>query len=127
MLLANIQFKKIEIANYHHKTGIELKISFDAGRQLLFNKMLGDQNPEAFAEDVLKEARILAKKNAKAIGDDFLDDVVIVKIPNEDEIARRMAGFFGRIRERSNYLRGAKAAAGYIYSMENFKRQILEF
>ncbi len=127
MLLLNIQFKRIEIANYHHRTGIELKITLDAGKLLSMSKMLSDQNPEAFAEEVIKEARLLAKKNAKSIGEDFLDDVIIVKVPNEDEVVRRMAGFFNRLKEKSNYLRGAKQAAGYVYGIENFKRQTLEF
>ena len=127
MLLVNIEFRRVEIINYHHKTGIELKISFDAGKLLSFSRLLTDQNPEFFAEEVMKEARILAKKNAKIIGEDFLDDVIIVKVPNEDEVVRKMAGFFSRIKEKSGYLRNARQAAGYIYGIENFKRLALEF
>lgn len=128
MYLVNVKFSKIEVSNFTPRDGPEVKIHFNDGRDKFMTRILGDAKPEALAEDVFKDARILAKKQSRAWDtDDVLNDVVVVRIENEDDVHKRMIGFFSRLQEKSKYIKGARQAAGYLYAVENYKRLTMDF
>ncbi len=128
MYLVNVRFKKIEVSNYSPKAGPEIKVQLNDGKDRVITRSLGDSNPEALAEELFKEARIIAKKQSRSWDDDdVLNDVVVVRVENEDDVLKRMVGFLSRLQEKSKYIRGMKQVGGYLYAVENYKRQVLEF
>jgi len=128
MYLVNIKFRKIEVSNFTPKDGPEVKIHFNDGKDKFMTKILADSKPEALSEEVFKDARMLAKKQNRAWDtDDVLNDVIVVRIENEDDVLKRMASFFSRLQEKAKYIKGSRQVSGYLFAVENYKTLKLDF
>ncbi len=128
MIVVNVKIKKIEVANFSLKTGseVDFNIYFNDGREKMMQRkfLLGD--PEIIAEQVINEIRQIEKKAHKSPSDDFLD-VVVIRLEDEDEIPKKLAGFFSKVKEKINHVKGIRVAQGYLGAIESIKKLKAEF
>jgi hypothetical protein len=128
MIVVNVKIKKIEVANFSLKTGpeVDFNIYFNDGKEKMMQKKFVLDNPETIAEQVINEIRQIEKKAHKSQGDDILD-VVVIRLEDEDEIPKKLMGFFSKVKEKIGYVKGIRIAQGYLGAIESIKKLKAEF
>jgi hypothetical protein len=124
MRTVNINFKKIEVTNFMSREGVvDFRVIVNTGGdtdKALMKSCVID-NPDQLTKEVISEIRQKAKAMGSSglvreIGDGPLGGVVILRVQNdEEELAEKMARFFGSVRER---IRSAKLARLSYFDME---------
>jgi hypothetical protein len=128
MIIINVKLLSIEVSKFTREE-LTLKINFDDGSKKRFieKKTTLDNIPQ-FVEEVLADIKKMEKElNAPRTGD-FLEDVVIVRLQDDDEDLReKMESALRRVKEEGRKVKSTSVSDNYLQKialMQGFKIEI---
>lgn len=105
-LLMNVKFSKNDILN-------EFTNSFDTS------------NSAAAVNSILLKLKSMDKIIVESESDDFLDNIYITRIFNEDAVEEKMLMFFSKLFEKIRSLKHERIAGRYLNTIDDIKHQKL--
>lgn len=126
MIIVNVIPKKIELVDFNIKdNSAEFNLYFNDGidRKVSLSRVLN--NAEALSEQMVTEMRSLAKKNNMGLTGDW-DEILVIRMDNEDESTRKMMGFFDRVKERMKDIKTTRSAAGFLDKVHRSKMLVVD-
>lgn len=85
MNVVTLDFKSIEIAKYARGEPLLLNILFSDGQDKVIQKSTDLNNTETLTQEILNEAKKLAKEKNKSNTGNFLDDAVMIRFARDEE------------------------------------------
>jgi len=126
MIIINIKPLKIELVDFNFKENtVEFNVYFNDGleRRISFKKPL--INPEELSEKIISEIRMYSKKTNMNLIDDW-DEIMVVKVENEENVINKMQRFFEKVMERMKDVKLLKTADGYLDKITTAKKLVME-
>lgn len=122
MIIVPIKFTSIDVVD-HNRDELTIRINFNDGSKDRFieKKLKIDFDANALTDTIMAEARKMGKElNAKNTGD-FLNDIVTVRIEDDEDVDEKIYNTLNRIKEEGRKLKTAKVAQNYLQNMSRFK------
>lgn len=128
MIIANVKFEKIEVKNFSAKEGVDLNIYFDDGNKKMIVHRSNLKNIELTIDEIMKRIRNHEKEiSAKFDGENVLESSVVIRIENEDEVAKKMGSFFLKVYESMQKIVTTKSSEGFLDMINKINRMSFEF
>lgn len=122
MIIVNVKFTSIEVSKYT-RSELVLKINFDDGiKERTLEKKSNLESAEELTDEVFTEVRRLEKELNDQKTGDFLEDVVIVRIEDDEKISEKMQNAFRRIKEDMRKLKTGAITDNYLQDITMFQR-----
>ena len=123
MIVITLNFTAIEVSKFARNEPMILKVFFNDGKDRFLEKSTNLENVEEFTQQVINEARKLAKEsNAKSSGG-FLDDVVMVRFgEDEEKLEEKMINAFRRVKEDMKRLKTINTPQNYLQKLAMFQK-----
>jgi len=121
----NIKIKEIRVINFSTRDStVELEIYFDKYKTL---KNLEIDDPNEIAHDLIVEIRRKVKEvNKKHISEEVLDNIVNVRVEQEEEIMKKISMFLAKLSDKVNEVKNLTSSDNYLNSISLVKSMKLE-
>ena len=122
MVVATLSFSHVQISRFSRNEPVTLRIFFNDGQARFFDKTTDISSTEALTQEVINEARRIAKENnAKKTGN-FIDDNVMVRFAEDEEkLEEKMIMAFSRIKGDLKRVRTLNTATNYLQNIASFQ------
>ncbi len=92
--------------------------------KLAINRKIEDA--EELAEQMIMEMRRIVKKHHTPDSDSY-DEILAIRVENEDDVVSKMKSFFEKTKEKINQVRMIKSSKGYLDTLAKAKQLEIEF
>lgn len=127
MKCVRVNVKKVEVDRFSIKEGADLKIYFDDGSKkcLVYSTTL--DNVQDDVKNIITKLQVYEKSQNKVLNaEDALDSFISVLIEDEETVMEKMRVFLGRLRDEKQRLKGFGSYNGYITSLNQMQKKVLE-
>lgn len=128
MLIMALVIKKIAVKSFMPKEGIEFTLSYNDGsdnRKMDVSMTL--KNTEEEVDDLMIELRRSAKRpEVKFTGEKIIEGSTVVKIKDEDEVAKKIRGFLLKAKQKVDDVINSKSHEKYLNKINEIRAMSLE-
>ena len=128
MRCVRVDVRKMEVASFSLRDGVNLNIFFDDGSKKCLQYSTKLDNIEDDVKQIITKLQVYEKAQNRVLdADNILDGFISVVIENDEEIMEKMKSFLARLRDDKSRLKGYGSHTGYIESLNKMQKKSFEF